>query len=334
LQARVEQASQALAASLDAGKGSGWTAEQIFQEFKSHTESVVTKSNSIMTQQLGETVHLLVERLDQSNQIQFGRHNERLNGHEQSIVELQRLVAQLQVDLNSGKTATVTEQSAAGVRAAVGRTDHGWEGEADPTVLRGFCHNMVTKEGFRAGTAEWLHNIGMDEGVAYRIGGAADILDQNWDLQFLGSVEEATKKCRQAHSALKLSRTQWLQIWIQGPTGHWIQCHISADKNGKQRATEISTKKAAEVLARHINEEEFGPLFAMKPEGGIFVNWSPLVLVAPMQNGSVQLQWSEDQVLHCRVNKDLVTSELDAVLSSAGGGAGLRARLSQTRWSP
>ena len=89
-----------------------------------------------------------------------------------------------------------------------------------------------------------------------------------------------------------------------------------------------------EVLARHIDETEFGPLFGMKPEGGVFVNWPPLVLVVPLQNGSVQLQWSEDMATHCRLDKALITAELDAVLSATEGGAGLRARLSQTRWSP
>ena len=228
----------------------------------------------------------------------------------------------------------MTEHSAAGVRAAVGRTDLGWDGEADPTILRGFCHNLISKDGFRAGTAEWLHNLGMEENVAFRIDGAVEVLDQNWVLQFLGSVDEASRKCRQAHNALKLSRSQWLQIWVMGPTGHWVQCHISQDKNARRRATEISTKKATEVLARHIDETEFGPLFGMKPEGGIFVNWTPLVLVVPLQSGSVQLQWSDDMVAHCRLDKALVSQELDAVLSAAEGGAGLRARLSQTRWSP
>ena len=174
----------------------------------------------------------------------------------------------------------------------------------------------------------------MEEITAYQIDGLAEVLEQNWTIKFMGSTDEATRRCRLAHSALKLSRSQWLQIWVCGPTGHWIQCHVSPDKNALRRATEISTKKFVDILARHVDESEFGPIFGMKPEGGIFINWIPLVLVVPQQNGSVQLQWSENMLTHCRLDKLALTAELDAGLSATEGGAGLRARLSQTRWSP
>ena len=81
LQARVDQASKALSDSLAAssGQNSTITTDQLLAEFKNHTQAVVAKSQAVMTQQLGETVHQLVERLDQSNQLQFGQQNQRLN---------------------------------------------------------------------------------------------------------------------------------------------------------------------------------------------------------------------------------------------------------------
>ena len=138
LQARVDQASKALSDSLAAssGQNSTITTDQLLAEFKNHTQAVVAKSQAVMTQQLGETVHQLVERLDQSNQLQFGQQNQKLNTHNQAIAELQRLVAQLQTDINGGRAATSTERNGANAQAPAGRDDLGWDGAADPTLLR------------------------------------------------------------------------------------------------------------------------------------------------------------------------------------------------------
>ena len=55
-----------------------------------------------MTQQLGATVHELVQRLDDGNQVQFGQHHQRLNEHDQQIQNLQELVAKPQQDIHKG----------------------------------------------------------------------------------------------------------------------------------------------------------------------------------------------------------------------------------------
>ena len=83
-----------------------------------------------------------------------------------------------------------------------------------------------------------------------------------------------------------------------------------------------------------MDETQYGAIFGMKPEGGLFVNWVPLVMIVPQPSGAVQLQWSENMVAHCKLDKQALTAELDAALSATDGGAGLRARLAQTRWSP
>ena len=80
--------------------------------------------------------------------------------------------------------------------------------------------------------------------------------------------------------------------------------------------------------------QQYGTIDGMKPEGGVFVNWVPLVKIVPKPSGAVHLQWSKPMVAHCKLDKQALTAELDAALSAADGGSGLRARLAQTRWSP
>ena len=160
------------------------------------------------------------------------------------------------------------------------------------------------------------------------------MLEQTWTIQFLGNAEVAARQCRQAHGAMKLGKNRWLQIWACGPTGHWVQSHISPDKNALRRATEITTRKFTDILGQHLDVAQYGAIYGMKPEGGVFVNWVPLVKIVPQPSGAVQLQWSDSMVAHCKLYKQALTAELDAALSAADGGSGLRARLAQTRWSP
>ena len=186
-----------------------------------------------MTQQLGATVHELVQRLDDGHQVQFGQHHQRLNEHDQQIQNLQELVAKLQQDIQNASTSATSARNefpqTQGQRAG-GSPDLGWDGAVDPTVLRGFSHALISKEAFLTAIAEWLHGCGLEVGRAYDVDGNPDVLSQTWCIQFHGDTGAASKKCRQALAAMKVGAALWVQIWASTPTGHWTQSHISLDK--------------------------------------------------------------------------------------------------------
>ena len=152
------------------------------------------------------------------------------------------------------------------------------------------------------------------------------MLSQSWTLQFHGdqgstaaaSLAAATKRCRSAMSALRLSSSSWLELWAFTPNEEWAQLFVSPDKSPSRRATEVATKKLAEIVSPLVPTGA-GEVKTMKPEGVIFINWVPLVKVIPLPSGIVNLEWNNPLVGHLNLDKEAESTARQIDLQVAPG---------------
>ena len=93
MSANIQEAGNRIASSLQDQQGID--IDQLLSEWKSHTKEVIKTSHTAVQQELGQTVHNLITKLDAGHQQQFATHQSHLVKHDEEILRLQNLVKQV-----------------------------------------------------------------------------------------------------------------------------------------------------------------------------------------------------------------------------------------------
>ena len=92
---------------------------------------------------------------------------------------------------------------------------------------------------------------------------------------------------------------------------------LGKDKNRKQRATEVPTKKLLAILGDA--ELESGRLHALRSEGLITWRWKPFARVHPDATGNFQVHWNPKILAkHLNFDKEAAVEALEERHDSTG----------------
>ena len=127
-------------------------------------------------------------------------------------------------------------------------------------------------------------------------------------VQFLGAADHADWLITKVYNILKDKNNKYLEFFVTNPTNQQqIQIYISPDRNPCASATQMFTKKLANMLI------SFHKGFDLRvgPSDGILAdnNWTPIFWCTPSPNGPPLLEAHEPSIQHYKIKSDLIKAE-------------------------
>ena len=312
----------------------------LLAEWKAHSESIVQSSQSSVQQHLNESLHSLMRKADQNTQRQFQQQQSQISATDQRVIGLEGAMQAMQIaNQQLWSEMEVVKKAAAVVSHSPQLNldeDERWEAQPDLGIVKGHCAQSISLQAFASAVAPWLQRCQMQPGVDFEFGGDSSVVQTDWIIIFSGLAGTAARKAQSCLKRLKISVGKYEEFWALSPVGNWIPLFISGDKNNKQVATEISSKRMKEVVQARITQGEV--VTAARREGVVCLGQVPLCVIMPKSCGDTVLQWNEPLLVSAKlVKEDLVadfTEATNAALASGNGTRALRARLGAIEWRP
>ena len=118
-----------------------------------------------------------------------------------------------------------------------------WDGKPDEASFRISAKGLATRESIIDVCIRFLHNLDFKFDEHYGLRGGPQPVGHNWTVTFTGKYLTAAARVRKALTSLRRPNGTWQQFVAFDPEGNELEVFISADKNEKQRATEVLGKK-------------------------------------------------------------------------------------------
>jgi hypothetical protein len=192
-----------------------------------------------------------------------------------------------------------------------------WNDKADPTTLRLNIHDhqLCTKDSMVAGISKWLDDGNFTLGEHVHLVGNGNSLASNWTLKFTGDEVEGDRRARKAIQCLKISATEWNQLYVRLPNGNQARIYISPDKNELQLKTEQSGKRLLEAAkAVHPGKE----WHLIRRMGIVTVGWDRVALAVPTSNANTEIQWLHATADSNEIDREAVVQKFNQLSASAG----------------
>eukprot|EP00973_Karenia_brevis_P038184 5264390-Karenia_brevis.AAC.1 len=79
--------------------------------------------------------------------------------------------------------------------------------------------------------------------------GKAERVGKNFTIKFTGPQQTAARRAHKALNTLRDDQGKWEPVYCKATNGSKTQMFISPDRNGRQKKTATSVKRAAKILA-------------------------------------------------------------------------------------
>jgi hypothetical protein len=139
---------------------------------------------------------------------------------------------------------------------------------------------------------------------------------------------------RLLHSGLVLVPGK--KIFACTPNQSVTQVFLSVDKNLHQQALEVSTTRLAVIVGAALGDRRAEELYAMRGEGLLFHDCSPLAKVEVEPQGKVLVGWNPSIADPLQLNRADIVKTLEAeclaAASNSNSASGLRCKSSGTQW--
>ena len=99
----------------------------------------------------------------------------------------------------------------------------------------------------------------------------------------------------------------WEELWALTPLNAWTKVYLGADKNPKQVATEVSTKRLGAIIESNLSA---GAVSLARREGVVLIDMTPVALILPQSDGSTNFRWNDVMVAKHTLQKETIIATL------------------------
>ena len=275
-------------------------------------EKMLGKVKEDLVMQANSSVNSIMVEYDKYN-------SKRHNKNEHDIKELQREGDRRDVQYNDMEKRLQAVEKRFDIQdTSESFTDYqrtvSWDGKPDETLLRISTNALSTRASILQSLDSFLGPLDYKFEKDYALRGGIQPASYTWTVYFTGAYMSAARRCKKALTSLRSPTGKWQNFDALQPDGSTTPMYINADKNGKQKSTEVLGKKLYKAAKETHPTVNF---YHIKKDGVLSVGRKRLVWVYPAADLTFQLWWDNDLVAELDIDKDKIKSQVEAMAAAA-----------------
>ena len=137
----------------------------LLSEWRTHTGSVIQKSQAQVQHHLDESVHGLLTKYDTNVQRQFGHQQQQIGSNTHDIAKLEARITELQNEnqqiwSNVNRCLRICEVAGSQQNATNVDREQQWDADPNLTIARANFKDIFTREAFLLAIQGWMERMG------------------------------------------------------------------------------------------------------------------------------------------------------------------------------